>query len=84
MPRRARIGAGGALQDIICQGIERRYIFRDDNDRPEFLGRLGGALKETQSVCTAWALIPNQFHVKGIGHMLGGGDQGGLNRRSVR
>ena len=80
MPQRARIGAGGALQDIVCRGIERCNIFRDDTDRQEFLERLGGALKETQSVCTAWAVIPNQFYVKGIGHMLGGGDQGGLNR----
>jgi len=51
MPRRARIDAAGALQHIICRGIERRKIFRDDADRKEFLGCLGGVLKETQSVC---------------------------------
>jgi hypothetical protein len=50
MPRRARIDAAGALQNIICRGIERRKIFRDDADRQEFLGRV---LKETQSVCYA-------------------------------
>ena len=61
MPRRARIDAAGALQHIICRGIERRKIFRDDADRQEFLGRLGRVLKETQSVCCAWALIPNHF-----------------------
>jgi len=61
MPRRARIDAAGALQHIICRGIERRKIFRDDGDRQEFLGRLGRVLKETQSVCCAWALIPNHF-----------------------
>ena len=41
MSRGARIDAAGALQHIICRGIERRKIFRDDGDRQEFLGRLG-------------------------------------------
>jgi putative transposase len=63
MPRRARIDASGALHHIICRGIERRKIFRDDADRDEFLRRLGTVLKETQSFCYAWALIPNHFHL---------------------
>jgi REP element-mobilizing transposase RayT len=62
MPRRARIDAAGALHHIICRGIERRKIFRDDDDRHEFLARLGRVLKETQSVCYAWSLNSNQFH----------------------
>jgi len=41
MPRRARIDASGALHHIICRGIERRKIFRDDVDRDEFIRRLG-------------------------------------------
>jgi len=58
-----RIDAAGARQHIIGHGIERRKIFRDDGDRQEFLGCLGGVLKETQSVCYAWELIPNHFHL---------------------
>jgi REP element-mobilizing transposase RayT len=63
MPRRARIDAAGALHHIICRGIERRKIFRDDVDRQGFIARLGRVLKETQSVCYAWALMPNHFHL---------------------
>jgi len=33
MPRQARIDAPGAFQHIICCGLERRNIFRDDADR---------------------------------------------------
>ena len=40
MPRRARIDAPGALHHVICRGIERRTIFREDSDRDDFLKRL--------------------------------------------
>ena len=63
MPRRSRIGAPGALHHIIARGIERRMIFRDDDDQNQFLERLGKLLKETQTPCLAWALIPNHFHL---------------------
>jgi len=42
MPRKARIDAPGALHPIICRGIERRMIFRDDMDRNRFVERRGG------------------------------------------
>jgi len=63
MPRKARIDATGALHHIICRGIERRDIFKDDADRVNFLNRLGVILKETSTPCYAWALIPNHFHL---------------------
>ena len=47
MPRKARIDAPGALHYIIVRGIERRKIFEDDNDRVNFLDRLGKVLSET-------------------------------------
>ena len=93
MPRRARIDAAGALQHIICRGIERRKIFRDDADRQAFLGRLRRVLKETQSVCYAWALIPNHFHlllrtgrmpIKTLMQRLLTGYAGDFNRRHRR
>ena len=63
MTRKARIVAAGALHHIIVRGIERRKIFYDDNDRHDFLDRLGGIVIETKTTCLAWALIPNHLHL---------------------
>jgi REP element-mobilizing transposase RayT len=63
MPRKTRIDAPGALHHIICRGIERKRIFRDDKDRDSFLGRLGNILVDSSTSCFAWALIPNHFHL---------------------
>lgn len=63
MPRQARIDAPGALHHIICRGIERRNIFRDETDRECFLDRLGDVLSETSTPCYAWSLMPNHFHL---------------------
>lgn len=63
MPRQARIDAPGALHHIICRGIERRPIFKDDNDRANFVRRLSVLLPQTTTRCYAWALIPNHFHL---------------------
>ncbi|TFG62907.1 MAG: transposase, partial [Nitrospirales bacterium] len=63
MPRKARIDAPGALHHIICRGIERRLVFREDFDRQDFVRRLGVILTEAQTPCFAWALMPNHFHL---------------------
>ena len=63
MLRRARIDAAGALHHIICRGIQRCRIYRDDSDRQDFLSRLGRTLVETRTTCYAWALVPNHFHL---------------------
>lgn len=63
MPRQARIDATGAIHHVICRGLERREIFRDDGDREDFVSRLGAILTETSTRCFAWALIPNHFHL---------------------
>jgi putative transposase len=63
MPRKARIDAPGALHHIIVRGIERRRIFSDDQDRDNFIDRLADIVTETQTVCFAWALIPNHAHI---------------------
>jgi REP element-mobilizing transposase RayT len=63
MPRQARLDVPGALHHIIVRGIERRKIFRDDSDRDDFLNRLGEILRESQTSCFAWALMPNHFHL---------------------
>jgi len=53
MPRQSRIDAPGALHHIICRGIEQRRIFENDEDRDNFIKRLGGILSETQTPCYA-------------------------------
>ena len=63
MPRQARIDAPGALHHIIARGIERRKIFLDDDDRENFLERLGSLVAGSGTQCLAWALIPNHFHL---------------------
>ena len=63
MPRQARLDAPGLLQHVMARGIERREIFKDDQDRQSFLERLAMILEETQTQCYAWALIPNHFHL---------------------
>ena len=40
-----------------------KLIFREDEDREEFLNRLEKALKETGSKCYGWVLMPNHFHL---------------------
>ena len=63
MPRKARIDAPGALHHIIARGIVRKRVFNDDADRDFFIERLGKIIKESQTQCFAWALIPNHFHL---------------------
>ena len=63
MPRKSRIDAPGAVHHIIVRGIERRKLFVDDNDRNNFLDRIGGIITDTKTSCYAWVLIPNHFHL---------------------
>jgi len=59
MPRKARIDAPGALHHIIVRGIERRRIFSDDQDRDNFIERMGDIVTDTKTFYFGWALIPN-------------------------
>ena len=63
MPRQSRIDAPGALHHVIVRGIERRKIFLNDQDRYDFLDRLGAVIEHTGTICYAWALMPNHFHL---------------------
>ena len=63
MPRQSRIDAPGALHHVIGRGIAQRAIFEDDQDRSDFIDRLSTILKESETRCYAWALIPNHFHL---------------------
>ena len=63
MPRLARLDTPGALHHIVIRGIERRAIFKDDQDRENFLERLERLIPETKTICYAWVLMPNHAHL---------------------
>ena len=63
MPRKARLDAEGTLHHVMARGIERRSIFKNDNDRERFLERLGLLSEKTCTPVYAFALIPNHFHI---------------------
>ena len=62
MPRSARLDAPGGLHHIIIRGMERKTIFRDDEDREDFPSRLDRLLSSTKTSCFAWAFMPNHAH----------------------
>jgi putative transposase len=63
MPRHARIDIPGLLQHVIVRGIEKRPIFLDDQDRENFLSRLRTLLTDSETICYAWVLLDNHFHL---------------------
>jgi len=63
MPRQARIDAPGALHHVIIRGIERRAIFKDNQDKDNFVNRLGNILLDTSTPCYAWCLMFNHVHL---------------------
>jgi REP element-mobilizing transposase RayT len=63
MPRQARLDLPNSLQHITARGIEERQIFIDDQDHQNFLNRIGPLFLETRTICYAWALLPNHFHI---------------------
>jgi REP element-mobilizing transposase RayT len=62
MPRKARIDAPGALHHVVIRGIERRKIFRSNDDRLNLVKRLSELVPETKTDCLAWALLENHAH----------------------
>jgi len=63
MPRRARIDAPEGLHHIMVRGIERREIFRDEEDRLDFTRRMAVLLSETRTTCYAWAPTSDHVHL---------------------
>ena len=62
MPRHVRRDASAAPHHVICRGIERLPIVRDETDRAAFVERLGQVLATTGTPCCAWALLPTHSH----------------------
>jgi hypothetical protein len=51
MPRDARLDTPGALHHVMCRGIERQPIVRDDTDRAAFVEHLGRVLAAMGTPC---------------------------------
>ena len=62
MPRQARLDAPGTLHHVMIRGIERGTIFRNDEDRKDFLARVGELVKKTGTRILAWVLMDNHAH----------------------
>ena len=63
MPRGPRLDAPGTLHHVMVRGIERRPIFRDDQDRADFVRRVAGLVEAGAVTVYAWALLPNHVHL---------------------
>ncbi len=63
MPRQARLDAPGTLHHVMVRGIERKNIFDDDEDRRNFVSRMGDLSSETDTTIYAWSLMSNHAHI---------------------
>ncbi|MBM4278024.1 MAG: hypothetical protein FJ130_09125 [Deltaproteobacteria bacterium] len=78
MPRQARLDAPGVLHHIMVRGIEGSRIFRDEQDREDFLSRIGRQVEKTDTKVLAWALMDTHVHLliisgsKGISKFMRG------------
>ena len=62
MPRQARLDAPGTLHHVMIRGIEGSTIFGDDEDRKDFLSRVGDLTEKTGTRILAWVLMDNHVH----------------------
>jgi len=63
MPRGPRLDAPGVLHHVMARGIERQLLFRDDQDRDDFVSRLAALAQDEAVSVYAWVLMPNHFHL---------------------
>ena len=63
MPRQTRLDFPGTLHHAICRRIEKRDIVDDNNDRDNFVERIGGIAQKTETSVYAWALMRNHVHI---------------------
>lgn len=63
MPRQARLDSPGTLHHVMIRGIGRRRIVDDEQDRRDFMRRLGQLAGETGTPVYAWALMDNHAHI---------------------
>ena len=63
MPRQARLDSPGTLHHVMIRGIEGRDIVDDDQDRRDFVRRLGEVARASGTTVFAWALMSNHAHI---------------------
>jgi len=63
MPRGARLDTPEALHHVMVRCIELTEIVVDDEDRLDFVNRIGKAAGKTGTVIYAWALMSNHAHL---------------------
>lgn len=63
MSRPLRLEFPGALFHVYARGNAKQEIFRDDFDREVFLDLLGACVNRVGWILTAYALMPNHFHL---------------------
>ena len=63
MARPLRIEYDGALYLITSRGNERKAIFRDDEDRVNFLDALQKVNERFNWICHAYCLMNNHYHL---------------------
>jgi hypothetical protein len=61
MPCQVRLDAPGTLHQVMIRGIEGKGIFRDTQDRKDFVTRLGDPSKQTGTRILAWSVLGNHF-----------------------
>ena len=64
MPRKPRIWYPGAIYHIVCRGNRRQEIFRDDQDRMAYLGRLLEAKEKHDCKILSYCLMKNHVHLQ--------------------
>jgi len=63
MPRQPRLDAPGTLHHVMGRGIEKIKIFRNKNDREDFIRRIEELCSHRAWIVYAWALLSNHFHI---------------------
>ncbi|NTU93764.1 MAG: hypothetical protein HGB29_09220 [Chlorobiaceae bacterium] len=63
MPRGPRLDSPGTLHHVMIRGINKCQIFNDDDDRLDFLRRMGFVAEDTSTFMYAFALMGNHVHL---------------------
>ena len=63
MARQARLDAPGTLHHVMSRGIEQRDIFKNSEDKKDFINRISTCCMNGDINIYAWALMPNHFHL---------------------
>ena len=63
MARKLRVQFPGAVYHLMSRGDRREDVFKDDQDRHQFLQALGEACAKTGWLVHAYCLMSNHFHL---------------------